>query len=527
MSADRPDPTDPSERAGRPPKLVLAVIDGLKPSALERAVATGRAPVLAALMERGTYVDDCCAAFPSVTPCCAATIATGRRQDEHHIASMNWYHRDDARYVEYGSSFSAARKVGFTKQLTDLIYRMNLEHLPAEVETVFERLDDAGLRTAGTTYLFYRGRHEHYPSRETTMSRLATTVIRKPVMGPRELFYADLFASRETGCWSRLGMPGLRDQHTGCVGAYLVEHDLFDFLLFSLPDNDTHSHEHGPDAQVASIAEADRQLERLVHAGGGLDAFLAEHALIVVADHSHALVRERIDLLGAFAEHAVLFPGAVRPSRAEIALCPAQRSAMIYVLRGGPSAKGRPREAIRRDVVETALAVDGVDLVMWRASDGTAVVARGSGGADGDRPAGELHFAPGTEVRDRRGEGWTVTGDLAVLGLHAADGRVWSDDYPDALARVWAALVCPTSGDVLLSAGPGREFPDWGGMDHVDAGSHGSLHADDSLGALVFCGVEPPPGHPSHDAPADGGRWSGWSIADVTPMTLAHFGLEP
>ena len=59
----------------------------------------------------------------------------------------------------------------------------------------------------------------------------------------------------------------MRDQHTGCVGAYLVEHDLFDFLLFSLPDNDAWSHSNGPHAQVTSIAAADRQLERLMHAG--------------------------------------------------------------------------------------------------------------------------------------------------------------------------------------------------------------------------------------------------------------------
>jgi predicted AlkP superfamily pyrophosphatase or phosphodiesterase len=39
--------------ASRPPKLVLAVIDGLKPSMLERAVQTGRAPALEAVMERG------------------------------------------------------------------------------------------------------------------------------------------------------------------------------------------------------------------------------------------------------------------------------------------------------------------------------------------------------------------------------------------------------------------------------------------------------------------------------------------
>src|SRR4028118_484790 len=83
-------------------------------------------------------------------------------------------------------------------------------------------------------------------------------------------------------------MPGRRDQHSGCVGAHLVANDLCDFLLLSLPDNDTHSHEHGPDAPVASIADADRQLERLAHAAGGIDAFLDSHAVIAVADHPPA-----------------------------------------------------------------------------------------------------------------------------------------------------------------------------------------------------------------------------------------------
>jgi hypothetical protein len=69
---------------------------------------------------------------------------------------------------------------------------------------------------------------------------------------------------------------------------------------------------------------------------------------------------------------------------------------------------------------------------------------------------------------------------------------------------------------VLLSAAPGWEFPDWGGVDHVGGGSHGSLHRSDSLGALLFCGVDAPA------ARASDGRWS---IADVTPMVLAHFGV--
>jgi hypothetical protein len=322
-------------------------------------------------------------------------------------------------------------------------------------------------------------------------------------MGPTELFYADIFASRETGCRSQLGLPGVRDQHAGCVGTYLVEHDLFDFLLLSLPDNDTHSHRNGPHAQVTSIANADRQLERMFHAAGGAEAFLDEHAVIVVADHSHAPVERRIELDGAFDAFHLLPPSGAGHDEAEIALCPAQRSAMVYAL------LPEGRDELVPQLVDAASGLEGVDLVMWRPAPREGAI-RGA--------AGELRFAPGGDLRDERGARWSVDGPLEVLDAGVRDGVLRTAAYPDALARVWAALICETSGDVLLSAAPGWEFADWGGVDHVGGGSHGSLHRSDSLGALAFCGVAPP----------DGDRLRRWSIGDVAPMIRAHFGAgEP
>jgi predicted AlkP superfamily pyrophosphatase or phosphodiesterase len=66
--------------SAQPSKLVLCVIDAMAPEMLERAVAQGVAPTLGALMERGRYVPDCVAAFPSVTPVCAALIVTGSQR---------------------------------------------------------------------------------------------------------------------------------------------------------------------------------------------------------------------------------------------------------------------------------------------------------------------------------------------------------------------------------------------------------------------------------------------------------------
>jgi predicted AlkP superfamily pyrophosphatase or phosphodiesterase len=483
----------------KPPKLIVTVIDGMKPTMAERAMRSGSAPALSAIRERGTYIDDCVAAFPSVTPVCAATIATGRLQDEHEIPSMNWYSRAEQRYVEYGSSFSASRKFGLNRQLVDTIFNMNATHLSPDVQTVFETLDDAdAIRTACTTYLIYRGRHPHEISKDFALTRAASSLFKRSTLGPQELFYADIFASQKTSCWSRMGIPGMRDQHAGCVGTYLVEHDLFDFLLLSLPDNDAHSHKYGPHAQIHSIAQADAELWRIMEAGGGPDVFLEEHAMIVLADHSHSHVERVIDLTGTFADWKVLQPSGEKGRQAELALCPAQRSAMIYILL-------EPRDTALPRVVASARAIEGVDLVMWLDADGRAWIA-------GER--GELSFVPGDEVADVRGRRWSVEGELDALRATVQEGVLSCDHYPDALARVWAALTCPTSGDVLLSAEPAYEFPDWGRRAHVRGGSHGSLHRVDSLGALLFCGIDAPPER------ADGN----WSIADVAPMVLRHFG---
>jgi hypothetical protein len=500
----------------RPPKLVLCVIDAMAPEMLERAIAAGTAPVLERLVADGLYVPDCVAAFPSVTPVCAASIVTGVGQDEHRIPAMNWFHREENRYVEYGSSFRAAQRFGIARQLTDTVYNMNRAHLAAETLTVFESLDDAEVRTAGTTYLMYRGRHRHEPQRDTALTRVASTLMRHPVMGPRELFYADIFASRRTGCRSGLGMPGVRDRHSGCVSSYLVEHDLFDFLLLSLPDNDWYSHKKGPEGQIASIAQADLQMARVAEAAGGLDDFLAEHAMIVMADHSQASVTDSIALQDELAELGVLGP--VRPARSargaaraeavepRIAVCPSQRAAMVYALH--PS----ERDAMRASVTALAMGLEGVDLAMWLERDAHDAPREG---VIASAEHGELRFAPTGAVRDPRGRAWTVEGSLLALGGSIVDGVFHSPDYPDALARVWSALSCPTSGEVLLSAAPGYEFIDWGRQAHVGGGSHGSLHASDSLGALIMSGLELPEHVPAQ-----------WAIRDVAALARAHFGLD-
>jgi hypothetical protein len=152
-----------------------------------------------------------------------------------------------------------------------------------------------------------------------------------------------------------------------------------------------------------------------------------------------------------------------------------------------------------------------VDLITWLERDAHE---RPREGVILSPRHGELRFAPGGPLRDDRGASWSVDGELAALDATIEGGRLRTPSYPDALARVWSALLCPTSGEVLLSAAPGYEFIDWGRQAHVGGGSHGSLHASDSLGALVMHGIELPDPEPEL-----------WAIRDLAPLVLGHFGL--
>lgn len=499
-----------------PKKLVLVYVDSLRTDMLLRAVAEGRAPTFAALIERGTLIEDCVSSFPSVTPVACAEIATGASAEEHWISGMNWYHRLERRYVEYGSSLEASRAVGVFRSLYDLVYNLNLAHLNPGAPTLFERLDDAGLRTACTPFLIYRGRHRHQVSLDGLLRRAVDATrlkFRHHTWGPGELFYGDLYASREVPC-KPTSIPGSHDAYSACCAAELAHARAYDFLLLSLPDNDNYSHRHGPEATVESISRADGCFAKVVEARGGLDAFLDEHAVVLLADHAQTRVHRGLPLADLLdREWSVLKPSEPRPERARLAVSPNGRAAHVYLLSG--EGERADREALR----ETLSTIEGVDLVCFL--DDAAVIQRHAASlrfrpAPVQRVGGLFRTQRVAPVVDTRGIGWEVDGDLAVLEARVEDGVLRSDAYPDPLARVWAALNAPQAGDFVLSLAPGYEAVDWGGVSHAGGGSHGSLHAGDSLGPLLFVGCGPP----------DPAARPQWALRDVASVVLDHFGLR-
>jgi len=443
-----------------PRKLVLIVIDGLTPAMLEHAVEREDVPALRLLIEHGEY-RRAVTTFPSLTPVCLSSLATGEHPDVHEIPHLVWYHRGEERLVEYGSSFGAVRAAGTTRAMRDAVFNMNQEHLSLRAVTLFEALEGAGLVTAAVNMVCYRGPTRHAP----TVPGLA-----RPAYGPSRLFYYNLFESDVTGAplAIRTRARGSVDEYAGAVGRWLVTRDGFDFLVFYLPDYDFASHAAGPEGAHVALTRSDRAIGSLLEAAGGPDRFLERYAVLLCSDHGQTRVDEAVWLEDAFTGFRLFRPGNGR--RADLAVTASNRAGMVYRL---PGCSAEPRELAER--------LDGGPHVVLFREDGAAVASRGGE---------ELRFEPDAD-------GWQTTGDQEVLS------------QPEALERAWRALANPNAGDLIVSAAPGSEFADLGGRHHVGGGSHGSLELGDSEVPMLAIGLGAPPAR----------------IVDVAPLVLRHFGV--
>jgi len=257
--------------------VVLIVIDGLTPSMFEAA----ETPALRFLAEHGDYAR-AASVFPSLTPVCLSSIATGAYPDVHRIPHLVWWHRDEQRVVEYGSSFSALRAAGLARGLRDTIVDLNARHLSRDAETVYEALEAKDLTAAAINITCYRGTHRHLP-----------TIPGAPaVYGPKRFFFYSLYESDPTGAPIAVlnRALGSIDAYAATVGRWLVTRDGFDLLVYYLPDYDYASHAHGPDAAHDALRRSDAAISALLDAAGGPDEFLDRYAVVVCSDHGQSKI---------------------------------------------------------------------------------------------------------------------------------------------------------------------------------------------------------------------------------------------
>ena len=122
-----------------------------------------------------------------------------------------------------------------------------------------------------------------------------------------------------------------------------------------------------------------------------------------------------------------------------------------------------------------------------------------------DTPDDLARFIKGNEEHDLLEiASWAEVADTDVPPLPADQDRYDLTELSEVLPEV-------------ADGATGADAADWGGQDHLDGGSHGSLHRSDSLGALMWSGLGPD----SADARPL------WTLQDLVPMVREHFGLTP
>jgi hypothetical protein len=427
-----------------PRKLVLVVVDGMTPAAFERAVESGRAPALSFLAEHGDY-RQATSVFPSLTPVCLSSIATGAGPGVHHIPSLVWWNRQERRIVEYGSSFAALRAAGLSQSLLDPIFNMNARHLAPEAVTVYEALEDAGLVAAAVNITCYRGRRRHTAT---------LPGVNRAAYGPRRFFFYGLFESDRTGApfAVRSRRAGSVDTYAAAVGRWLVTRDGFDFLAFYLSGYDFASHAAGPDGEAAgpALEQADAAIGTLLEAAGGPEEFLERYAVVLLSDHGQTSVARVAHLEERFTD--------LRP---QVAVTASNRAGQVYLL---PGVQVDAAELARRldgfPAVDVTLRLEGDEIVARReGADGPAAklehpdVAHRARSALANPNAGELlvSAAEGWELADLGGRhhagggshGSLVAGDsfvpIVTVGLEAEIRRI-TDVAPAVLAHFGVAV---------------------------------------------------------------------------------------
>lgn len=500
-------------------KVLLIIIDALATRILEPALASGRLPNLAKLVDAGALYPECIAVFPSITPAATGSLATGCYPSEHGILGAHWYDEEADDVAYFGSDVWTILNEGVGNYILDFQRELNAKRLL--VPTVFESVEKHGhLQDAVINLLWFRGTVEH-PISWPTLLKAAPGTSESSMFGPHLMFMGDFVntpLARGQQLSARGGLTrrfGFHDDATADYLLQLAEHkSLPDLTIAYFPDNDFDSHKVGPAEAVSCIESFDETLGRLFDTCGGMEAMLSEYAILITGDHAQSdlksAVDAEVDLEDALADFQLVPAGKTWRADDDVMVCPNMRAAQIY-FRDHQSPKVS-------QVIERLLTCEGVDQVMWcDAVEGLQNDNRTRFHvATSDR--GELSFRVAERANamgiDEFGGHWDWSGELSAVDARVdADKRLVFNDYPNALERV-ATSFHQLSGTLWVTAKIGREFR-LPATTCNEGGSHGSLHSLDSISPLVAAGV-----------PAEINVPRRLRSVDITPICLQVLGLE-
>ena len=492
-------------------KIVLVIIDSIRPEALKKCLQDGTIPAIEYLCHKGKVVFDCVSVFPTMTPTATASIATGLYPQDHGIPGFVWYHREEKRIINYGATPGAIWKIGLKTVLTDLLCNLNGVHLSKKIKTVHEIMADSGLTSANINFFTFRGSHLF----KVTLPWWARLWVGfkqcTEIWGPSISIVGQIVPPRfslkglfraPTGLLHKFGV---NDEYAGTAAYHLLKSGQQPHLaVVYLPDTDGYTHRHHTKDVSPSVIRADQQIQKILNAFDSWKDALEDNIFILLGDHSQSLVYNLPDsiikLTKTLGNYRFLKLGQIDDGFNDLAVCPNERMAHVYLLNNNA--------ALKEQIINILSADSRIDQVMWKEGldpDVRYFVRKGGTGAN-------LTFNRGGPLKDIYGCTWNADGDLSVIDTAISENLIIYGQYPDALNVMASLMGASNCGDIVVTAKIGYEFGGEAAPIHPGKGSHGSFHREDACVPLIMAGTEKMLDNPR--------------VVDIVPFILRNFGID-
>ncbi len=422
-------------------RVMLLLVDGLRPDVAEGALARGELPALQAMVKEGGVARGV-TAFPSTTSVAYLPFLTGCTPGHCNVPSIRWLERTrytgkwwrERELVRSYCGYQAGRLDGDITPGLRTIFELVPESLGI-FTPVAKGLSPA--RDPSRTERKFWGALAHYlewhqPSDDAVSRHLLRGV--------------------EAG-WR--------------------------FIFAQFPAVDGYTHQSTPESP--RVLRALRQVDRTVAAlreGLARRGELDDTLIILVSDHGAAPVRVHLDLADWFRAQGVRtlsHPVVWERDPAAAVMIAGNGSALIYAAPGVPRATRHPLERLRApgtfgvpaDLIDRLVGQDAVAFVAAEERPGVVRVASVGGEAEVSREGDLIRYRP------IGGDPLDVGGDVTrtAAGWLAAS---WDGPYPDACVQLLDQFRAERTGDLIVVAREGFDFRERFEVPEHKSG-HGSL----------------------------------------------------
>jgi predicted AlkP superfamily pyrophosphatase or phosphodiesterase len=258
--------------------VVLISIDGMRPSSYT-APGPAKIPVLRALAARGAYARGVVGVLPTVTYPSHTTMITGVPPAIHGIVNNTWL---DPEGRAAGAWYWYARDI--------------------KVPTLPGLIRASGMTAAAVSWPVTVGMDLDYNVPEHFRSRHPEALsLLRALSTPRHLI-----DGYESSLAAPMPWPPTDDQRTG-LAAWIIRTFKPNFTMLHIFDNDTASHEFGPDSPeaLAALERNDAQVGTLLDAVR--DSGLADRTdIVVVSDHGFVPLQTQLQPNFAFKQDGLI-----------------------------------------------------------------------------------------------------------------------------------------------------------------------------------------------------------------------------